>query len=112
MLTDRCTVCASGCCWRLKAAHAKTTEGQLDVEDTLAITTSAVISSKDNFRNGVGCPARTYESDLIAIQVTGFCWFKTKTWVWSDEEGQFGFGMIHALPVSFYLYAKVSLMYI
>lgn len=48
-------------------AHRKMTEGQLNVEDALAIGTSTFISSKDNFRNSVCCSARTCKSDLIAF---------------------------------------------
>lgn len=45
------------CLWALleakRGVQTKTNEGQLNVEDTLAIRTPAFISSKDNFRNGV-----------------------------------------------------------
>lgn len=43
------------------------TEGKLNVEKALPIRTSKFISSKDDFINGVCCPARACISDLVAI---------------------------------------------
>jgi len=55
------------CLWALleaeRGAHTETIKSQLNVEDDLAIRTSTFISSKDIFRDGVCCPARTFKSD-------------------------------------------------